>query len=186
MLDRADGYGWVSIALHWLAALLVVTLWMVGQSIEFSDPRDAPSRRALHVSIGAIAWIWLAARIGWRWRHGHPRTAGLSAMSFAVARATHVLLLITIATMLVSGPLMVWAGGDAIEIFSAVLLPSPFSEGASLAALARRVHGLSATVLVLLSIVHVSGALFHLMFRDDDSFVAMLWPARRKDSSSDI
>ena len=45
--DRADRYGWISIALHWLVALAVIALWIIGKSISGSPNDTIDERRGL-------------------------------------------------------------------------------------------------------------------------------------------
>ena len=181
LLDRRDRYGWVSIALHWSAAAAVIALWFIGQGIEFAEPDQVGSRRRLHMSVGVTVWLLLALRLGWRLRFGHPRVGGVGRRTFRFARAVHYSVLAAIALMLVSGPVMAWANGGSIPVFSAFAIPAPFGESAPLRAAAHVVHVAAAQVVLWLTLLHVAGALVHLMFRDDDSFVRMLSPGRRRD-----
>ena len=69
--DTRTGYGWVSIALHWTTAIIVLTLWFVGSSIQ-SDPGTQESTLRLHTSIAITAYLLLWARVIWRLKIGHP------------------------------------------------------------------------------------------------------------------
>ena len=69
--DTRTGYGWVSIALHWTTAIIVLTLWFVGSSIH-SDPETQDSTLRLHTSIAITAYLLLWARVIWRFKIGHP------------------------------------------------------------------------------------------------------------------
>jgi cytochrome b561 len=168
--DTRSGYGWVSIALHWLAAALVLTMWTIGTMSQTDVEADAAWYAHLHMSIGASAYALLWGRILWRFTLGHPDPhAGQSAVLFPVAKYFHYLFLIAIGIMLLSGPLMVWSGGDAIEVF-AFTIPSPFAALRELHDLLRRVHGVTATVIILGAILHILAALKHIVINRDGTF----------------
>jgi cytochrome b561 len=168
--DTRSGYGWLSITLHWLAAILVLTMWTLGTMAQTDVQDDAAWYAHLHMSIGASAYVLLWARILWRFAVGHPAPhPGQSAMLFPLAKAFHYLFLIAIGVMLLSGPLMVWSGGDAIEVF-AWAIPSPFAPLSGLHDLLRRVHGVTASVIILGVLLHILAALKHIVFNRDGTF----------------
>ena len=180
LADTPSSYGWLSIAIHWATGVIVIALWLLGQSIDSAGSAEADGRRALHVSIAASAWLLLLFRIAWRFREGHPRVAGLGNLTHGIAKAAHYLMLLLLCIMLVSGPAMVWAGGNAISLFGAVTIPAPVRESIAVAEFAHTAHIVASRGLVILVVLHVAGALKHLMFHSDDTIVRMLWPPRRK------
>jgi cytochrome b561 len=131
--DTTSGYGWISIALHWLAAAIVLTMWTVGIMSQVASEADAPGLVHLHTTIGMTAYELLWARIVWRFKVGHPGPLPRqSAFLFPVAKYFHFLLLVAIGVMLISGPLMVWSDGDAnfdgtVNIFDINLVSSNWS-----------------------------------------------------------
>ena len=168
--DTRSGYGWVSIALHWLTAILVLTMWTLGTMSQTDVEADSAWYAHLHMSIGVSAYLLLWARILWRFAVGHPAPhAGQSALLFPVAKTVHYLFLIAIGVMLLSGPLMVWSGGDAIEVF-AFTIPSPFAPSSGLHDLLRRVHGVTASIIILGVLLHIMAALKHIVINRDGTF----------------
>ena len=168
--DTRSGYGWLSIALHWLTAILVLTMWTLGTMSQTNVEDDAAWYAHLHMSIGASAYLILWGRVLWRFAAGHPAPhPGQSALLFPVAKTFHYLLLIAIGVMLISGPLMVWSGGDAIEVFS-FAIPSPFAPSSGLHDLLRRVHGVTASIIILGVLLHIMAALKHIVFNRDGTF----------------
>ena len=176
--DTSISYGWVSIVLHWLTATVVIALWFLGQSIDSAEAGNVATRRTLHVSVAASAWLVVLLRILWRFRAGHPKVRGLTERTHRIAMWTHYLMLFLLALMLLSGPLAVWATGQAIVIFETLVIPSPITVSDELQEFARTVHSISARGLFLLVLIHIGAALKHLMFHTDDSIVRMLWPPR--------
>jgi cytochrome b561 len=168
--DTRSGYGWLSITLHWLAAILVLTMWTLGTMAQTDIQDDAAWYAHLHMSIGVSAYVLLWGRILWRFAVGHPAPhPGQSAVLFPVAKAVHYLFLVAIGVMLLSGPLMVWSGGDAIEVF-ALAIPSPFAPSSGLHDLLRRVHGVTASIIILGVLLHILAALKHIIFNRDGTF----------------
>ena len=168
--DQPNSFGWISIALHWTTAAITTTLWILGRSIEFQTADAIDARRSLHVTVGLIFWLLLAGRIAWRIKHPHPRAVGQSDRIHTFARFTHYVMLALLAIMLSSGPLLAWA----------------LSAQAGLVGIIHALHGLSANLLALLVVVHVGGALKHLMFNDDETIARIFIPRRpNRDSTSD-
>jgi cytochrome b561 len=168
--DTRNGYGWVSIAAHWLTAIVVLTMWVLGNMSQTDVQDDAAWYAHLHMSIGVSAYLLLWARILWRFAVGHPSPhPGQSALLFPVAKAFHYLFLIAIGVMLLSGPLMVWSGGDAVEVF-AFAIPSPFAPWPDLHDLLRRVHGVTASIIILGVLLHILAALKHIVINRDGTF----------------
>lgn len=160
--DQPNSFGWISIALHWTTAVAVVALWFVGKSILWVPTEEIDQRRALHITIGLIAWLPLAARIVWRFRNKHPQATGQSLKEHHVARFAHMLMLVLLTLMILSGPLMAW------------LLP----ERTALTNLAFAIHSNAANVLLVLILLHVAGALKHLMFDDDETIARIFVPRK--------
>lgn len=183
LFDRSDRFGWVSIVLHWLTAVVVIVLLFFGKTLAIIDAADVAAQRALHMSIGITAWLLIAARIVWRVRSSHPRSRGLKPLTHRLAKYSHYLLLAALSMMLISGPLMAWAGGNAIPVFGWFSLPGPVGELPALQTAMHSVHAFCGNVILWLSVLHVTAAFKHLMFHDDDSFARMLWPGREAKST---
>jgi len=162
LYDSPNSFGWISITLHWATALAVVALWFLGKSIMWVPTEELDARRSLHIVTGLSLWLLLAGRIAWRLRVTHPRAVGQSDRTHTVARIAHFLMLTALAVMLVSGPVMAW------------LLP----ERTALANAALAVHATTATVLIVMVVLHIGGALKHLMFHDDETIARIFVPRR--------
>ena len=87
-------------------------------------------------------------------------------------------MLIVIALMLLSGPFLVWADGNAIALPGDIRIPGPVGKSAFLRELAWQIHENMANILFVLVVLHIGGALKHLMFHQDDTIVRMIWPGR--------
>lgn len=177
--DQADGFGWISIGLHWVSAALVIALLVVGFGIaNAADAGDLALRRNLHVSIAIAAWLLLLLRIAWRLRVPHPRARGQSARTHLVARTVHFVILAMLAVMMFSGPVLAWARSEAIVVFGRWQFPSAAGDMAAVADAALGVHRAVAFALATLVALHILAAMKHLMFHEDETIVRMLWPRR--------
>ncbi|MDH3266261.1 MAG: cytochrome b/b6 domain-containing protein, partial [Gammaproteobacteria bacterium] len=146
MLDQADSFGWVSILLHWLTTVLIITLWFIGRSITEQGSLEAvDARRSLHITIALSSWLLLLFRIVWRLRMHHPRAAGQSLLIHRFARSVHYIMLAVLSLMMISGPVMSWVDDKAITDAAYI------------------VHSNSANVLFGLVLLHIGGTLKHII-----------------------
>lgn len=161
--DRPQSFGWISIAVHWVTAIVVIVLWFVGDSILAQEPDLMDQRRSLHITIALSFYLLLIFRIYWRLRVGHPHAVGQSVFIHRVARFVHYVLLVAVATMLLTGPAMLLAG----YIDSPALRDTAFA-----------IHKLTGTIVISLTLLHIAGSLKHLMFHHDETIVRMIKPRR--------
>ncbi|WP_455385219.1 cytochrome b [Acidihalobacter prosperus] len=163
--DGIERYGVVSRLNHWLGAALILTLLAIG--LYFEDmPRGAEKLfwMKLHIGIGALAFFILAFRLVWRLSSRGPAPFPQSVGMQRLAQATHVLLLAGIGVLIVSGPLGVWSGGHALDIFGWFSIPSPTGKIEALHKVLEIAHKLSAKIVLVAVILHVLAAAKHLLF----------------------
>lgn len=75
--DTGLGFGIVTLSLHWLSAILLLTIVAVGLTMARMAP--SPDKTALvtvHGSLGLVVFALAAFRLFWRWRHYHPLPLG--------------------------------------------------------------------------------------------------------------
>lgn len=174
--DRDGGYGWWSIALHWLTAAAILALLFAGDSISVSGE----AARNVHTTIASCAWLVLAARIVWRLIEGHPpRAATQGRLVFTLGKWTHYVLLAAIAVMLVSGPTAGWASGAGIHVFGLVI-PGAQPTQPDLYLAARTLHQAGATTLGIGTALHVAGVLKHMFIDQDGTLERIMVPPARK------
>src|SRR5262245_61678943 len=168
--DTKTGYGWISIALHWLAAAVVLTLWIIGTMSQGAAEKDYAGLVRLHTTIGLAAYALLWARIVWRAAVGHPGPRrGQHALLFPVARLLHSMLLAALAVMLITGPLMVWSNGEAIEFFS-MAIPSPVGPFPGAHDALHGIHGATGLFILFGIALHVLAVLKHMIAHRDGTF----------------
>jgi cytochrome b561 len=175
-LDGVNDFGWISILLHWVAAAAVLTLLFVGSSIHASGAADADRALRLHTTLGLGLYALLWLRIVWRLKRKHP--AALPRQNkylYAVARPFHYVLILAIAVMLMTGPLMAWSGGLPLRL-GTLAIPSPFGTHPELFQLTHRWHVTAASLLGWGTALHVLAVIVHAAIYRDGSFDRMLAP----------
>src|SRR5690606_6469287 len=177
--DTNTGYGWLSIALHWFTASVILVLLFVGDTISTLSGQEREDALLLHTSIAITSYVFLWARIVLRFSHGHPgplpKQRGLF---FVLGKYTHYLLLVAIAAMLITGPMMVWFSGSSIGVWDWFELPIPFEQNFAVRDGLHRVHATSAIAILVMTLLHIAGVYKHAAFNQDGTFGKMLIPAR--------
>jgi cytochrome b561 len=179
MRDTATGYGWLSIALHWFTAIAVLVLLFVGDTISTLAGQEREDALLLHTSIAISCYVFLWARIVLRFANGHPGPLPKQrGVFFLVGKYTHYALLVAIAFMLITGPLMAWFGGNGIGVWGWFVIPTPFEENFAVRDALHAIHAWSAAAILILTILHLIGVYKHSAFNQDGTFGKMLVPAR--------
>lgn len=183
--DTANGYGWGSIVLHWLTAVVVLALLFIGSSIAGSEAEQRGALIRLHTSIAVAAYVILWWRIVWRFRKGHPGPLTKQPrMFFLIGKYVHFAMLIAMAAMLVSGPLMVWSQGQSIGVFGWFEIPSPLPASHALRDALHSVHANAAIVIAVGVALHLAGVYKHAAFDQDGTFGKMLVPERHDNAAA--
>jgi cytochrome b561 len=168
--DTGNGYGWISIALHWLTAVIVIAMLVIGTMSQSADREESLRLVHLHTTIGMTAYLVLWGRIIWRFAVGHPGPLPKQGVIFfTIGKYFHFLMLIAIGVMLLSGPLMVWTAGDAIHVF-ALEIPSPIGKSEGVQQVLRGVHGYTASFILAAMILHVLAVFKHTVLNKDGTF----------------
>lgn len=176
-----DRYTWQAMALHWLLAVLIVGMLVLGYLLE-DIPRNTPARGFyvnLHKSFGVLILLLVLVRLAWRLTHKPPPLrAGMPRWQVIAAAWSHGLLYACILLQPLSGYLGSSFGKYGVKFFG-LALPNWGWEDKALRGFFGDVHGTVALLLVGLLIVHVLAALKHLLVDRDQVFQRML-PGGRK------
>ncbi len=175
--NSSNRYGVVSVAIHWLVALAVFSLfglglWMTDLTYYSEWYRTAP---ALHKSIGVTVFVLMLLRVVWRWLT--PMPAPISTHSATVrllSRLGHGLLYFGIFTVMVSGYLISTAEGRGISVFGLFEIPALLSGLPDQADVAGAIHLYVAWGLVVFAVLHGLAALKHHVLERDDTLKRML------------
>jgi cytochrome b561 len=177
---RLQGYRLSSILLHWLAAVLMTALFFIGKAAKGVAPEPHHTLMVWHASLGLLAVFAILGRLAWRFvaRDGaadRVAAPGLARAAEILATAIKHLLYLDMLVVIVAGPLTMWASGRGISFFELFAVPSPYGKLA-IHDLLGEVHSFAATMLAPLVLLHVLGALKHLIIDRDGVFQRMLVP----------
>lgn len=179
LTNKANGYGWVSIAMHWLIALGVFVLFVLGlwmTSLDYYHPwyRRAPD---IHRSLGALLALVLLFRLIWRLAVPVPVSVGRpSVLVSRLVGTAHWLLVLLPFLSVISGYLISTADGRALAVFDWFEIPALVSGVANLEDRAGEVHLLLSLILIFLASVHALAALKHHFLDRDATLRRMLKP----------
>ncbi len=162
-----------SIALHWITAALVLTLWALGQTIdEFAKGTPRMTVRSLHVCLGLLLATIFIARMAWRMSGGTRKPASDPGAAGVAARWVHFLLYLLLGSTLILGIVTEWMRGDLLfGLFQMSNFDKPIHD---LSEQVMDVHGFCANALLILAGLHAAGALVHHYLLHDTVLLRML------------
>ncbi|MGE0385899.1 MAG: cytochrome b [Gammaproteobacteria bacterium] len=163
------------ILVHWLTVLLIAALFAIGWSMV--DLPRGPERHAafsLHKSLGLTAALLLALRVALRMRLGAPPLPGtIPAWKRRAAQATHGTLYALLAVQPLSGYLSSSFSGYSTRWFG-IPLPQWGREDHALNQFFTDIHVGASVALCVCIVIHVGGALTHVLSPGDGTFSRML------------
>lgn len=172
-LPLQPSYDRRTIALHWLTALLVISLWLLGQTIDWF-PKGSPRAiaRSTHITLGVALAFVLIRRIWWRLADG-VRMKGAGSNAFdTIATWTHkVLYLLLVGTVLL-GIANTWVRGDTL--FMLLKIPAFDPGNTALRESVENLHSWAANILLIVAGLHAAAALLHHFVLKDDILRRML------------
>lgn len=169
-------YTATAIALHWLAAALIVCNFTLGLSMV-----DLPlSRQKLvwffwHKSIGITVFLLTCLRLAWRAGHRPPSAPPMAEWQRRAAALSHAALYVLLVLIPVSGWLYSSATGVQVVYLGLVPLPDLVPKDKALAAVLRACHVTLNFTLLGLVCVHAVAALRH-HFVDRDTVLWRMLP----------
>ncbi len=175
--NTSQAYGLVSVFLHWLVAIAVVSLFALGLWMVELDYYDAWYRRGpdLHKSIGIMLFAVMLLRLGWRLTNPQPQGIG-KVWEQRAAHIAHRLLYALPFLLMISGYLISTADGRPIDVFGLFSIPATLSGLDNQEDIAGEIHELLAYTLIGLAAVHGLAALKHHYFDRDNTLKRMLKP----------
>lgn len=172
-------YNPVSMALHWLLALLILASLAVG--LYMTGLPFSPTRLRLynwHKWAGMVILILSAARLLWRLGHPPPADLPMPTWQNRAARSAHLALYLLFFAVPLSGWAYSSAAGFPIVLFGALPLPDWVAVNRELADNLKPLHrGLAYTLGVMVAL-HVAAALKHQLI-DRDTLLQRMLPSRQ-------
>ena len=177
MKNTISHYGWVTILLHWLVALVVIGLfglgyWMV--DLGYYDPwnKKGPD---LHKSIGITLFFLMVLRVFWK--KSQIKTQPLinhSNTEKKLGHFVHSFLYAALFVLMLSGYLISTADGRAIEVFQMISIMSFGQLFTDQEDISGMVHKYLSYVLIFTVFLHALAALKHHFIDKDKTLLRML------------
>jgi len=173
-------YTRTAIALHWLAALLIVCNLLLGVSM-VELPLSPLKLRAFgwHKWIGITVFLVASARLAWRYANPPPPPVAMPEWQRRAAAATHATLYVLMLAVPLSGWIYSSSTGVSVAYLGLVPLPDLVAKDKALAAALKAVHVTLNLGLVALIGVHAGAALKH-HFVDRDAVLPRMLPFLRR------
>jgi cytochrome b561 len=189
MTENSTRYSRVAVVLHWAIAILIILNLIIGSRMESLPLQIRGNVVRVHESFGFSIFVLALLRVAWRCSHPPPGfPAHFRLWERGAARCAHVVLYVLMIAMPVVGWLIISANlRRPMVIFGTWILP-PFAPLNALPAGAHKtllhdefvtIHAIGAWSLLVLLILHVSGALKH-QFVDGDDELRRMWFAKRE------
>lgn len=172
-------YTAVAIALHWLAAALILSALIIGVSMV--DMPVSPARLktySYHKWIGILVLVLSAIRLGWRLTHRPPANPDAVAWRRTAAELTHAALYVLFFAIPLVGWALSSASGFPVVVFGILPLPDFVPVDKALVVLLKPWHRGLAFALGGLVAVHVLAAVAH-RFIDGHSVLRRMQPRLR-------
>jgi cytochrome b561 len=168
-------YTRTAIALHWLMAILVFILFGLGWTM--TDLPRGPDRTfnfALHKSIGLTVFLLLICRAAWRLMHPPPpMPEEIGAGRIMLARSAHLMFYVLLLMQPVIGYLSSSFSGYRTKYFG-IPLPHWGWENRALNEFLTEIHVIGSVAIATLIVLHVLGAMSHLLSSGDHVFRRIL------------
>ena len=177
-------YGPVAIALHWIAAGLILAnlafgLYLVGLPLSPQKLRYF----SYHKWIGVTIFLLSAGRLLWRLSHPAPQLpAAMKPWERRAAHASHALLYVLFFAAPLSGWLFSSASGFQTVYLGMLPIPDLLAKNKEVAEVLRIAHHWINYALAAVIAVHAAAALKH-HFHDRDDVLARMLPRFRKSPS---
>jgi cytochrome b561 len=170
----AETYDSRTVKLHWISAVLVMVLWLLGQSID-SFPKGTPrvTVRSLHIAIGVLLGLVLALRLVWRRSGGAALAPADPGFLGKISVGVHHLLYVLLLASVIAGLVNVWIRGDAV--FNWFTVPEFDPGNKALRHNAGELHEFLANTLLIVAGLHALAAVWHHRVLKD-GVLRRMWP----------
>jgi cytochrome b561 len=163
-----DGYDNVAKAIHWLMALMIISLLAVGIYMHDLPKEDSlrPTLYMLHKASGMTVLFLFFIRVVWRLLHKPPSLDRYSGLVKKAATVSHISLYILMFAVPAAGYLMSAYYGYAVDYFGLFKLPLLVGKDKEMADLAGEAHEILAFIMIGVLVLHIAGAIKHRFFEN--------------------
>lgn len=173
--DTTAGYGLPTRIVHWLMAMAIVAMYLLGLwmvDLNYYSPyyRTAPD---IHRSVGMLLLFMLVLRFAWRLVNDKPSDTELSLFERRIAQLVHWGFYPLLLALMVSGYLISTADGRPIEVFNWFSVPALVHDK-GIEKAAGEAHEFLADLTMIIIALHAAASLKH-HFLDRSRVLARMW-----------
>lgn len=183
--NTKNGYGLVTIVLHWLMALLIIGLFILGVYMVELDYYDKWYNAApwWHKAVGMVVFFLLVFRLIWVFFNAHPLPlSSYQRWEIMAAKITHIGFYLLLLVVCVSGYFITTAKGKSIDLFGWFDIPALTTINGETAEVTGEIHEIAAYIMAVLFVLHVGATFKHLVIDKDVTLMRMLKPFDQKES----
>jgi cytochrome b561 len=176
MNEQGTKYSPLTMALHWLIAILVIFNWRAAEAAEHASKVDRETIMGNHFAIGVVLLVLAIAHLVVRYTTAQPPLAStLKPWEAVLAKLTHALLGLLVLLLPIGGWLAMSFYGQPINVFGLFSLPPlPVAPDKDMAEAIFEAHATVGTILVILMFVHIAATLKHTLIDRDGNLFRML------------
>src|SRR3990167_2496566 len=174
IINTEDRYGVVTIFLHWIMAVLIIGLLILGiYMVTLPISHTKLKLYGWHKEYGLLALGLVALRLIWRLSNVTPRLS-LPLLEKFAARTVHWAFYVFMFAMPLTGWLITSAAGLPASFFGLFVLPNLISPNEESRILLEEIHKWLGYGLIATIVLHTSAALKHHFINKDDILRRML------------
>ena len=175
--NAPNRFGWMSVAMHWLIAIVTIGLFALGLYMTGLGYMDRWYHTAPYIRQG-IGMLLLAA-IVWRsaWALVNPKpepVAPMRAWERLGAAIAHVSMYVLLLAVPVTGYLILTADGRGVDVFGWFSVPAVVAHLPHQSDIAGNIHLYLAVALIVIAAVHAAAAVKHHFWNRDATLLRML------------
>lgn len=176
MQTEIDTYTSTAKWLHWIMAVLILTLLAVGFYV--ADLPRGPEKTQLiqiHKAAGTVALLLVIVRLGWRFKHLPPvLPEQIPELQKKLAHAVHWIIYFLMVAQPLSGWAVSSARGFPVALAGFIPLPPLVGKDEALAEAVTEIHEFFGWSLAILLIGHIAMAVKHQLIDRDNLMKRML------------
>jgi len=167
-MANQSGYSGMSVINHWVTALLVTAMLVLGWTAAAAPGEDSEHYiMSAHIGLGFFVLLFVIWRTAFRLVEGFPPNSGQTQLERWVAYIVHRLLLALLVIQVLTGPLYLFTEGEAMSVFGWFSIALPLESLSVLHEPSEWLHVvIGIYVFPALLAVHFMGALRHFLGRN--------------------
>lgn len=172
--NNENTFGLVSKLFHWLIALLIIAMLVIGCSLGFTHKTTFQNLMFYHQSIGVTILILMILRLIWRLCTTTPEYPdSMKPVEKLIAHSMAWLLYLLIFSIIAAGMLMTAYHGYAIK-FWAWPFHLPLAANKTMSHFFNNAHVFLAWTIAVCVSIHILASLYHHFIRKDDILKRMM------------